>query len=882
MRLRVACVAAAVAAASPSAMAPDPAAAPQVVLAGATPTHLRRLTADDQGARSIRRRLHSIGGSGEARDYVVGRTYEPRRRLQASQSDTIEALTLEEDLVHIVPTAAAGPWSCLLDTADNLFVPLRWSADSGNPECMGAAGGGCQREADPDACAVHVATPTAAVSTVCTAAQVADAAHWCGIAAAGLPAWPASALMCLDRVPVSDANPEGVTVVPCTKVDLKFDLRAGSQLGGFMAGVSGTSIYQPPVRCADYTGDAANPSTTCPLGCIFTPAADVVAATTASCTGTANTPTEECVAPICSITHRDIGNPVATWESDPNGFAHAVPNGFPELEQTNGIACTGLLHSSTNPLTGCSYTAPNPEVIEDCVATAPDVVEVCVAVDDAVPADVAACSNVLLGAASSGSDCAAVTYTPGCAYTSGTAGCPAGCTDDSTTCSGTATPVARCDYTAPTFVDRACGELDITATCDLDATTDGSADCFAGCASTEASADGQTAATCTGVSTHTYYTQSTCEGSGVACTYVAPVAEGSIVPEACDAPTCTLTAPGDSLSCTGAESCVETAASQTESCAPIPGGSDSRCADVTLGLDWASAQACAKISTKPDCVYTSGTTGCPDGCVDDGTTCEGVDSQHPQGSSVAQCVYTGAHVDVDGWACGNVTLGTTLTEESCNHIWTDNNVRQSGCTYTPPNYGCVYNSDTVPTCDLDPLTDGTAECPAGCVEVVDADIVAAVTETCEYPSLGTNPGDPMSNTVYTPFRVDVNTPVNNLYCWDGYIPGTAEVPSTTCTPGCFFQPATEYEAAIPEVCNGTAITIADLDPNTNPMTCDLDSTTDGTSVCPDGCNQYMAVPGIPAEEEACTPFSEVSVHSPSGATPHLRCLPVFSLWDLFR
>ena len=139
--------------------------------------------------------------------------------------------------------------------------------------------------------------------------------------AAGLPAWPASALMCIDRVPVSDANPEGVTTVPCTKVDLKFDLRAGSQLGGFMAGVSGTSIYQPPVRCADYTpGDAANPSQTCPLGCIFTPAADEVMATTASCTGSATAPTEECVAPTCSMTHRDIGNPVATWESDPNGF----------------------------------------------------------------------------------------------------------------------------------------------------------------------------------------------------------------------------------------------------------------------------------------------------------------------------------------------------------------------------------------------------------------------------------------------------------------------------------------------------------------------------------------------------------------------------------
>ena len=81
-----------------------------------------------------------------------------------------------------------------------------------------------------------------------------------------------------------------------------------------------------------------------------------------------------------------------------------------------------------------------------------------------------------------------------------------------------------------------------------------------------------------------------------------------------------------------------------------------------------------------------------------------------------------------------------------------------------------------------------------------------------------------------------------------------------------------YEAAIPEVCNGTAITIVDLDPTTNPMTCDLNPATDGTAVCPDGCNHYMAVPGIPSVEEACTPFSEVSAHSPSG-TPSRSPLP---------
>jgi hypothetical protein len=221
------------------------------------------------------------------------------------------------------------------------------------------------------------------------------------------------------------------------------------------------------------------------------------------------------------------------------------------------------------------------------------------------------------------------------------------------------------------------------------------------------------------------------------------------------------------------------------------------------------------------------------------------------------CTYTSGHVDADEQACAAVTMGTTLSKPECEAVRTSADILTPACTYTPPNYGCIYTSDATPTCDLDPNTDGTAECPTGCEEVADADVIPAVAETCDYPSLGSNPGDPMSNTVFTPFRVSVNTGVNNYECWNGYIPGTAEIPSTTCTPGCYFVPAVDYVAPVPEICNGTAA---------NPsMTCDVDPTTDGTDVCPDGCMHFSALPGIDAVAETCTPTSTVSAHSPSGA-----------------
>jgi len=828
----------------PRFQAPDSAArqAVEAVEAEASPATaagrrvLQQLTPAEPQA-TIRRRLVDMR-DGREREFVVGRTYEQRgRRLQASTTDTIEALTLVEDLVYVEETDDPGPWRCIEDTfsagADPSYVAVRWGASGGNPECMGAAAGGCQSESDPSACEAHVRSPTGEAPTVCTTEQVADGAdHWCALAAGGaIPAWPASALVCHDAVPTSEDYPDGFATVPCTKVDLRFSLRDDSSLGGFMVQVFGTSIYEAPVRCADYVpGDATTPSSTCPIGCVFTPASDEVAATTASCTGVADTPTESCTAPTCSVHNRDIG-----------------PD-RPNLALTPSISCEGILGSSENPLTGCAYTAPSPEVVEDCAATNPDVEEACEAVDTNDDDDVTACGAVALGVEDTENECMALTYPSGvvCEYTDGTNGCPDGCNDDGQTCTGEATPVARCAYTAPTFVDRSCGDLDVTATCDLDAATDGSADCPAGCESTEAyvpacaysdeeaktgcpdgcTDDGSTcdgvasevAATCTGVSTVSYYDESVCEGSGIACTYVAHVPEGSVIPESCDAPTCTLDTPGEATSCTGVETCTETQATVTESCV----GADERCDDVELGNGFASAQACRKITVDPPCQYTQGTDGCPAGCVDNGVTCAGWRDGVDTGDPVMVCTYTSGHVDADEQACAAVTMGTTLSKPECEAVRTSADILTPACTYTPPNYGCIYTSDATPTCDLDPNTDGTAECPTGCEEVADADVIPAVAETCDYPSLGSNPGDPMSNTVFTPFRVSVNTGVNNYECWNGYIPGTAEIPSTTCTPGCYFVPAVDYVAPVPEICNGTAA---------NPsMTCDVDPTTDGTDV----------------------------------------------------
>lgn len=772
------------------------------------------------------------------REFVVGRTYERVgwRRLQASTTDTIEAVTLVEDLVQVEETSDAGPWTCIEDTSSAApstpsFLAVRWGANSGSPECMGAAAGGCQREISLAACEAHVVSPTGEAPAVCTAEQLADGAdHWCAFAAGGgIPAWPASSLVCLDKVPISEQHPDGLAPVPCTKVDLRLSLRDGSSLGGFMLGVSGTPVYDPPVRCDGYIpGDPSSPSSTCPIGCIFTPASEQVAATTASCTGVADTPTESCTAPTCGIHNRDIG-------SD-----------RPNLAMTNAISCTGILGSSENPLTGCTYTAPNPEVLENCVATQPDVEEACAALDSNNADDVAACGAVILGQGSTEADCAAVTTTPTCEYTDGTNGCPAGCQDDGQTCSGQATPVALCGYTAPTFVDRTCGDLTVTATCDLDAATDGSADCPAGCDAAEAyvpvcaytdetmktgcpagcTDDGSTcdgtatevAATCTGVSTSKYYDQSICENSGVACTYVPHVPEGSVVSEACEPPTCVVATPGEAESCTGLESCTETQADQTESCI----GTDQRCADVVLGQGYASAQACAKVTVEPPCQYTSGTDGCPAGCVDDGVTCEGWRDGVTTGDPVQVCTYNSGHVEKDAQACAAVTMGTTLSQQECEQVRTSADVLIRACTYTPPNYGCAYTAADTPTCDLDPATDGTAECPAGCDEVVDADLIPAVDESCDYPSLGSSPGNPMSSTVFTPLRVSVQAAASNYDCLNGYIPGTADNPSTTCSAGCHFVRAVDYVAPIPEVCAGTA-----ADPS---LTCDLDSNTDGTDV----------------------------------------------------
>jgi hypothetical protein len=614
------------------------------------------VAAEGEGA-VIRRRLRD-GASGEVREYVVGRTYEPRdrRRLQASTTDTIEGIALVEG------AAAASP------------------------------------------------------------------------------------LVCLDKVPVSAQHPEGLAAVDCTKVDLRFSLRDGSSLGGFVMGVSGTAVYSPPVRCDGYVpGDASNPSTTCPIGCVFTPPAEAVAATTASCTGVADTPTESCAAPTCSIHSRDIG-------SD-----------RPNLALTSAISCTGILGSSDNPLTGCTYTAPNPEILEDCAATQPDDADVARQCREL--AVTATCD--LDAATDSSADCPAgcastEAYVPACGYADEAAksGCPGGCTDDGSACTGTATEVA---------------------------------------------------ATCTGVSTSTYHDQSICENSGVACTYVAHVAEGSIVAEACDPPTCAVDTPGDADSCTGVETCTETQADQAEACA----GTDQRCADVVLGQGYVSAQACAKITVDPPCEYTSGTDGCPAGCVDNGVTCEGT-----AGYPVHACTYNPGHVADDAAACAAVPMGTTLSQSDCEQVRTSADISIRACTFTPPNYGCIYNSDNTPTCDLDPATDGTAECPAGCEEVVDADLIPAVDESCDYPSLGSSPGNPMSNTVFTSLRVSVDSQASNYDCADGYISGTAASPSTTCSAGCSFVRAVDYVAAIPEECSGNA-----TDPA---LTCDLDSSTDAT------------------------------------------------------
>eukprot|EP01043_Picozoa_sp_COSAG02_P021492 COSAG02_NODE_1093_length_14617_cov_13.078661_1_plen_499_part_00 len=77
----------------------------------------------------------------------------------------------------------------------------------------------------------------------------------------------------------------------------------------------------------------------------------------------------------------------------------------------------------------------------------------------------------------------------------------------------------------------------------------------------------------------------------------------------------------------------------------------------------------------------------------------------------------------------------------------------------------------------------------------------------------------------------------------GYVPGTANSPSTTCPPGCYLTWAV---APKPASCTGTS---------NNNARCDLDPATNGTADCPPGCNFSVSTPGT---QETCTQSSTLS------------------------
>ena len=121
---------------------------------------------------------------------------------------------------------------------------------------------------------------------------------------------------------------------------------------------------------------------------------------------------------------------------------------------------------------------------------------------------------------------------------------------------------------------------------------------------------------------------------------------------------------------------------------------------------------------------------------------------------------------------------------------------------------CTGTAPGGQTCDLDPLTDGTAACPAGCVEGAAAGVVLVG---------------------------------GTAVCGAADISGDAVASQANCEAAgaCTYTPSPESCEPTIATCTGTATEqIGGVT-----ATCDLLATTDGTARCPDGCTTTNAVTG---------------------------------------
>jgi hypothetical protein len=172
-----------------------------------------------------------------------------------------------------------------------------------------------------------------------------------------------------------------------------------------------------------------------------------------------------------------------------------------------------------------------------------------------------------------------------------------------------------------------------------------------------------------------------------------------------------------------------------------------RAKEVLTCTGTAAATACTGQPETPDCAYTSGTGGCPAGCVD-APICVGSEVAECAAANIAAtCAVTAGNSNQnDARSCEAVAELDDST--ACLSVMAEGSTDTPACTYTPAsvdseacsapsctfrNAACTGVADTpvcgldpetgvcpagctatVPSCDLDPATDGTAECPLGC------------------------------------------------------------------------------------------------------------------------------------------------------------------------
>jgi hypothetical protein len=287
------------------------------------------------------------------------------------------------------------------------------------------------------------------------------------------------------------------------------------------------------------------------------------------------------------------------------------------------------------------------------------------------------------------------------ADTDGTADCPAGCTgvafSAATTCTGASTAVQ---------------------TCDLSADTDDTADCPAGCTVVAFSA----ATTCTGASTAVQTCDLSADTDGTA-----------------DCPSgCTGVAFSAATTCTGASTAVQTCdlSADTDGTADCPAG----CTGVAFSAATTCTGASTAVRTCDLSADTDGTADCPAGCTDtegDGSTCTGISTE------VLTCDLNTDTDGIDACAegCANDEIAADCTGTSTEVLACDLSVDTDGtdtcakgCASDEIAADCTGAATEVLTCDLSADTDGTDACAEGCAnDEIAADCTGISTEvlTCD-------------------------------------------------------------------------------------------------------------------------------------------------------